>query len=392
MNKVVISGNKYAFFFEKIEDDDKREKGIVMQVKPGNSSNTTPLVDRGLVHKSNPENVFIEEPSRIGAREFRALAHFPVHHGTYNDTPTGLSASGYLIEVARQKVIALSHKFFDIPLDAGFIISVIDWHFSRPTPFVVEHPGPFELFTSVRETAERGDGKMKCATRTRFVGRHGEFLTGESAFLTVSRNMTSRTKRSSDTPTIPVHPLTAEEVQVRSPHNVLIGLDPEDEDVRVQDLRNVLIGLAPAEQREEAEITSFFMVVDRNHPYFFEHENTHVPGMMLLEAGKQAAVFSARRRYPALEGSYGDLRRGEIRFSRFADLKRPIRIACSCDSPAPAEEAFRTHVVVSFKQGKREIGRIEGDLSFVDAAEAVGRSALVGEQANLPPAEGKANG
>ena len=59
------------------------------------------LLERDWVHKRIDANVFIGEPARIGPEDFTTESFFPTNHQFYNDCVSGLSASGYLIEVAR---------------------------------------------------------------------------------------------------------------------------------------------------------------------------------------------------------------------------------------------------------------------------------------------------
>lgn len=317
------------------------------------------MLDRELVHKRQAENVFVGVPVRCGPREFSSPAEFPCSHCLYNDTPSGLSGAGYLIEVARQSNLAICHMFYDVPLDSGFLVAALDWCFSRPRPFVVEELEAFEVRTEIVEAVIRKGVLAKVSTESRFFDSYGvEFLAGKASFLITSRKLTTRGARPEPVALGQV-PMAPHRVMVTRPYNVFVG-EPN----------------RPADGTTETNP----LIIDVTHPYFFEHENAHVPGMMLLEAGKQAAVFAAPRRFPIIGDCYGDLCRGEIRFTRFAELYRPVSIACAFGSLHESADGFQAPVDITFEQAGREIGRIQGDIAFVDQADAVTLSALRRQQ------------
>lgn len=324
------------------------------------------MLNRELVHKRHAENVFVGVPVRSGPQEFSANAEFPSAHCLYNDTPSGLSGAGYLIEVARQSNLSICHLFFDVPLDSGFLVAALDWCFSEPRPFVVETLEAFEVRTRIVEAVIRKGVLGKVTTESRFFDGSGvEFLTGKASFLITSRKLTTRAARS-ELEALGQAPMAPERVMVSQPYNVFVG--------------------APSLPMDGTTETNP-LIVDVTHPYFFEHENAHVPGMMLLEAGKQAAVFAAPRRFPIIDDCYGDLYRGEIRFTRFADLHRAVSIACSFGSLHESADGFQAPVEIAFEQSGREIGRIRGDIAFVDQVDAVTRSAIRRQQLDFALSE-----
>lgn len=67
------------------------------------------------------------------------------------------------------------------------------------------------------------------------------------------------------------------------------------------------------------------MLVDTKHEFFFEHENEHVPGLMVLEAARQVAVALPHKfgRVP-LKGSNLILDQLDARFQGYLELYAPI--------------------------------------------------------------------
>jgi len=328
------------------------------------------LLDRDWVHKRIDANVFIGEPARVGPDDFSTESFFATNHEFYNDCLSGLSASGYLIEVARQVNLAISHRFYDVPLSAGFLVTSIDWRFGDDAPFVVKDLTTFTLLTHVTHVTLRKGVVCKVETRTRFLQGEREFLAGGAAFLISSRSLTTPAA----SPTLELRAsgraaATPAEAQVGSPRNVLIETPDEAE-------------------RKAGKIP---MLVDPSHAYFFEHENGHVPGMMLLEAGKQAVVYAANDAFPVVAGMYGDLEAGEIRFGRFADLGQTVWMKCRFASLEETRAGYRAAAEIWFEQAGREIGRIGGVVSFLDRREALEACAIL-RHSNEAPLSARAAG
>ena len=324
---------------------------------------TVPLIDRKFVHKRLDENVFVGEPARSTGDEFSAQSFFPTRHPFYNDSVSGLGASGYLVEVGRQANLALSHRFFDVPLEAGFLVTSIDWRFPAQSPFVVRELSDFKVFIRVENAMRRKGAIGKLETRVHCVQGEHEFFTGRASFLIASRNLTQR--GAALLPTI----------------HLSGRLKPSPSEVQVNDPRNVLVELPRESEYRPGRLA---MHLDPSHPFFFEHENGHVPGMMLLEAGKQAAVHSATQAFPMVSGLYGDLDSGEIRFGRFAELDRTVWMTSSFGALEETRTGYRASVEIAFEQANKEVGRIGGSVAFTDTAEVVQASAIW-NAARVPP-------
>lgn len=312
------------------------------------------MLERELVHKRLPENVFVESHTRRAEREFTSRCVFATSHAVYNDSVSGLSAAGYVVEAARQANLAICHEFFDVPLSAGFLVTALDWCFTAPRPFVVEELSPFEVRTEIVEAVTRRGALAKITAKSRlFDGNGSEFFEGEASFLITSRSLTARGHHTPAVARVGT-PATPASVQVYCPENVFVS--------------------APIHGAEAPDRVA--LIVDPAHPYFFEHENSHVPGMLLLEAGKQAAVFAGLARFPIVGDCYADLYRGEARFGRFAELQRTTSIACVFGRLIETEGGFVAPVDIEFEQAGRDLGRIHGALAFMDQAEAMALSAI----------------
>lgn len=100
------------------------------------------------------------------------------------------------------------------------------------------------------------------------------------------------------------------------------------------------------------------------HPFFFEHEVDHLPGLYLLEVGRQAALVATRRRVglPARPATAACAFR--VRFDGFAEKEGPV-VADADARPAGAGEV---ELDLAAQQAGRELLRGRARWSFVEEA------------------------
>jgi hypothetical protein len=79
------------------------------------------------------------------------------------------------------------------------------------------------------------------------------------------------------------------------------------------------------------------LALDPAHPYHFEHAQEHVPGMMLIEAGRQLAMAIAHIYYDVSLDAVFVLEHMQSSFARFADSARPS--SCTRASPTASTGA-----------------------------------------------------
>lgn len=89
-------------------------------------------------------------------------------------------------------------------------------------------------------------------------------------------------------------------------------------------LSNILEKIPDIEKK-----TTFFgnLFVDQNHFYFFEHPQEHVPGMLILEAGRQFLIAGCHifGNVP-LDGMSFMLTKMNVRFLNYVELNYPIKL------------------------------------------------------------------
>jgi hypothetical protein len=90
--------------------------------------------------------------------------------------------------------------------------------------------------------------------------------------------------------------------------------------------------------------------VDTNHPVMFDHPVDHVPGMLAIEAARQAALLAT--------GSAGGVPvRGRFTFDHYIELDEPCVIAADTET-VPGDD--RSSVHVKFEQSGQVA--VSGDL------------------------------
>lgn len=88
---------------------------------------------------------------------------------------------------------------------------------------------------------------------------------------------------------------------------------------------NVLIGdlQRVAENADEFECQ---MIVDLSHPFFFEHPLDHIPGMMFVEAGRQAGIACSHL-FLEIPFDTQFISKGcNVQFVDFGETKQPVKM------------------------------------------------------------------
>lgn len=129
--------------------------------------------------------------------------------------------------------------------------------------------------------------------------------------------------------------------------------------------RNVL--LARVERKAgDGEQYEAEMVMDVEHPFFFEHRLDHVPAMMLVEAGRQMGIAISHMFLDVPFGYLFATQAFDIHFTEFAELHEPVVITGSV-----SDKKFRRGMLVGlrleghFAQGARQLGRMAGEFAMM---------------------------
>jgi hypothetical protein len=139
--------------------------------------------------------------------------------------------------------------------------------------------------------------------------------------------------------------------------------------VHKTEARNVFVSRVAALAGDRADEYFAELAIDREHPYHFEHRQDHVPGMMLIEAGRQLAMAIAHLYYQVPLGSVFVLNEVSIAFSRFAELGTPVHVHYRV-----RDKVFRREQLVAlssdgdFIQSGEVLGTMRGRWTMMDRA------------------------
>ncbi|MFI6107699.1 ScbA/BarX family gamma-butyrolactone biosynthesis protein [Streptomyces sp. NPDC051310] len=264
----------------------------------------THAVPRQFVHRAAIAEVFLTGWHPTGEDSFTVTAQWPRQHCFYT-AHEGLHDPLLLSETVRQTLPLLSHAAYDVPFDTR-----LSWDFFRyaldpaalPTGFV---PAELELRVTASDIRRRG-GQLAAVTMHFDILRDGAPLaTAETRFGCYSRAVYQRVRAgradidrvlaTALPPAAPVDP-------------AVVGRDRWPDVV-----------LAPADRDGRWRLRT-----DTGHPVLFDHPVDHAPGMLLLEAARQAtqAIRPGRRVLPV--GM-------DIAFFRYVEFDSPCWITADPD-------------------------------------------------------------
>lgn len=234
----------------------------------GSAPRLTSTVAKEYVHRACHAEVFLTGSEQLNETTFAVSAQWPRAH-TFFSTPDGTRHDPIqAAETIRQAGLYLAHTRFGVPLDHKFMMWNLDYT-TRPRQLLIGAK-PTDLTIEAKLVAEPRRTRSTVDFTFSAVVRRGPQLaaTGYARFTTVPGSTYERLRRGRvDVDTLPVPGTTAE------------PLPP----ARVGRLRPCDVVLTPAGAPGTWHLTPDFW-----HPILFDHANDHIPGMVLLEAARQA--------------------------------------------------------------------------------------------------------
>jgi len=264
-------------------------------------------VGRGLVHKLSLSEVFLTDFVQTGPGRFAAGAQWPRWHVFYGSRD-GLPDSALMAETLRQSVILLAHRS-GVPMDYKFLmprlgVSMEEVKLDPSTP------------TQLSMELELRDMKLSAGTPAA--------LTVDAVFM-VGGETIGRGSAGARIVTPAGYERFRRSAVVEQPRSE--GALLEASVVGHSTARNVMLG-------EEVRPSVWPLRVDTSHPIFFDHPLDHVPGMLLIEAARQAVRAAIGR-------PEADFSRFEAEFVKIAELADPVELAVTLPDagvPEPTAE------------------------------------------------------
>ncbi|MEO3784953.1 AfsA-related hotdog domain-containing protein [Actinocorallia sp. B10E7] len=279
-----------------------------------------------LVHKDGLGEVFLTDHVATGSGGVLLAGELPVAHRFYNDLPTARLDLLSVLELCRQGCYVLAHGHHGVPLDTRFLLRELKGRLTAP-PEAARHR---RVRIEVDVARRFGSG---LALDYRVTTPDGEELATASSSFSWTDEDAWRGLRAAGRAR---HGL-GEEVGASE----RTGLFPSARNVGRTHDGNVV--LADLEWRRGE--TTARVAVDPANPAMFEHPQDHVPGMALLEAARQAALWTMSRHFglPAGRLAVAGLDAG---FSAMAELD--VRLACT--ATVSADRGGKGAVIVRFVQ------------------------------------------
>jgi 2-oxo-3-(phosphooxy)propyl 3-oxoalkanoate synthase len=293
-------------------------------------------VPRRLAHRASVSEVLPTDTADVGGGRYLVAAQGPRSHLLFNDGADRFVDLLVLVETVRQGGTVVAHRFLDVPLELAFVLrsaslEVVDVDALRTAL------APAEIVADLRLTDIATTGgvvsRMSAEAAVHVDGRLA--ARGSGAMIAVPLDAYRRIrppslKRVTEPTQQDVVPLAPGLVGRTNPRNVVVGV---------------------RETSSDDQTTELSLVVDPSHPHFFDHPQDHVPGTLMLEAVRQAAVVVASR---VTGEAPGDLvvTSCTTSFHRYVELGRPATCRVTAGRPVlPLSGALRVPVEVEILQG-----------------------------------------
>ncbi|WP_411082992.1 ScbA/BarX family gamma-butyrolactone biosynthesis protein [Streptomyces sp. cmx-18-6] len=265
-----------------------------------------------LVHRTRAEDAFPRHWTRLGPDRFAVETVLPHDHPFF--APVGADRHDPLLvtEAMRQAAMLAFHAGYGVPLGYHFLMADLDYVCHSDHLVVGGLPTVIDVEVSCSELKWRGglpvQGRVDWVVR-----RAGRLVaTGMGATRFTSPQVYRRMRGGCAVPGVAI-PRTAPVPAARA------GRDRAEDVVLSESSREGVWELR----------------VDTRHPTLFQRPNDHVPGMLLLEAARQAACLAAG------EGGFVPAE-GRTRFHRYAEFGSPCWIGAEIlPGAAPGEARIR---------------------------------------------------
>ncbi|MGP4013544.1 ScbA/BarX family gamma-butyrolactone biosynthesis protein [Streptomyces sp. 4N124] len=228
----------------------------------------TTTVPKELVHRAAVAEVMLTDWRREDDTCFAMAGQWPRGHSFFTPVGDGYHDPLIAAETIRQAGILLAHAEFGAPLDLHFLVSDLDVAVRLPHFRVGDAPASLDITVTCPDVRRRGSSLAGMRIEAE-IRRDGHVAaTGGGSLTCITPPVYRRLRSRRATGTAGRLPLTAPTAPQR------VGrMSPTD------------VVLTPI-----AEAGRWQLRVDTRHPVLFDHPVDHVPGMLLMEAARQAAA------------------------------------------------------------------------------------------------------
>ena len=291
-----------------------------------------------LAHRRCLGEVFVADTATAGPGEYLAAIQIPRAHTLWSDRVADYHDPLAAVEAIRQAMTVLGHRYLGLPLGTALSLQ--------------QMTGEIEDHSALRDS---GDTPLEGIVRLRTdLGSSGDpgFLADHSFDATLTVGGASALTVRGGGIAFPqetyaefrAHQRRRRRAADRASAGTPVPVVPEL--VGRRDARNVVIGVV-----ESVDGPALRLLVDRRHPSFFDHPYDHVPGPLILEGFRQAALVAA--------GAPFALATIDATFAGFAELDGPLSVTTQID----ADLDFGADVVLTLAQFGTDIAHCRIELA-----------------------------
>jgi hypothetical protein len=250
-----------------------------------------------LCHRPDPEDRFPVDWLRLAEHRFLVSVHWPAAHRFFAPLPDGRQDPLLVAETTRQATMMLAHAEFGVPIGDQFVMRELGYRVETPDFTVHSASGAIDVVVECSDVQLRAGRLVGMRVDLRFQ-RLGRVLATSMGILVCTSARVYRRLRgermSAPSRPVPLLPAVA-------PHET--GRD---------DRKDVVLALSKHRP-------GWRLRLDTTHPTLFARPNDHVPGMVLLEAARQAATALS----PGHDFHPASMR---ISFDKYCELTEPCWI------------------------------------------------------------------
>ncbi|MEV0248881.1 AfsA-related hotdog domain-containing protein [Nocardia sp. NPDC050712] len=232
------------------------------------------LAPRALAHRRALAEVYVADTAPAGDGGYLAAIQLPRAHSLWFDRLVRYHDPLCAVEAIRQSLLVIGQRHLEVPADAPASLQQLSIEVEDLDAFRDNEREPLEGLVRLRsdeDAAGPGYYRNLSFEATLTIGA-ARAMTVRGSGITFPRDAyeefrgLQRAQRPATAPLPPARPLDPALVGRRDPRNVVL-----------------------ADGRDDIPL----VIVDQAHPTFFDHPYDHVPGPLLLEAFRQAAVHAA---------------------------------------------------------------------------------------------------
>lgn len=300
------------------------------------------VVPRGIAHRTALGEVFITDSVEVSEAEFALGTQIPRAHSLWFDRPAHLHDPLSTAEAARQASFVVVHRHLDVSLGIPFSLQRFGFRVEDVAAYSDPGDRPLQGVLILRLAGRRQHGEA--------MGRmsfDGHLLLDDAKAMTFDGDIVFLPKDDySDLRTVQRSKRPLDHGYLRRRPERLDAAD-----VGRHDPRNVVLGPGGTEDH-------YLLVIDRTHPSYFDHDYDHVPGPLMVEGFRQAAVSVAGRRGLLSPGACV-ITGCSVDFRDFAEFEGALEYAAEVDS---VPEHGRVVVALTLRQFDDQVARARVEL------------------------------